>query len=1632
MKKANFTNSVSRAKNVSYFFILLLSLTIQFTGTSQCTLACNGTVNISVDQNCEADLSLDMFLNAEGSSCPNGSFEIILKNHHGTVTIDRFDLVSGSGNVTWSSASAYIKETVQYMIRDKNSTNTCWGYANIEDKLPPVIKGGCGGSNTVPESILCCDAIDFGTPVVDECSGVANIDILNMETVKDCDLPDDVVKQIKRTIIATDKCGNTSSPCEQTLIIKRLFPLINCQEPVEADSIGLGCPSDLNFICGNLDEYTDTDGDGFPDPTIRGGGVPYLDKNGDGVFSYTDTNDNNIYDPGVDRPIGGDIYLFPLEYNGEPYNFSESVTGILDYCNMAVTVDDIVLGNSKCVTKILRMWTIREWHCGVESTKVCSQTIEIVDPEGPKITSAPHDFTASTNGYTCEARVRLPEIQATDVCAWVGQIDVFWKDSDSDLGGSVLDFDKASEHEKFVSLPEGTIEVKYVVYDECQNFTEHVLIVTVEDNTPPVAICDEHTVVSLTYDGLAEVPASALDDGSYDDCGLKKLLVRRMDPSCNCDDHYPKFDDHHYLGSYEDPDGRNHFYYLSKFKTFGHKAKKLSKAMGGYAVVYESKQEWDQVNSWIDGKLSDDDKYWMGLSDAKHEGIFEWENGHPFSSVGFNNDDKPNNDRYPWEPGFPISNRDNTNGALNDCVAANKGSSYEWRDMGPSAKAQFIIEIEDPCGFSGYAPFCCEDIGISQMVVFRAVDNWGNFNDCMVEVTTQDKFEPFVECPPDITVKCGFHYSTLDDFGKVVKGADNREAIYIPTKYLCSPTGSGSDGTPALWDGYAHDNCDVEVLEQDPDLSGLNQCGIGTIVRTWEAYHPNDVSNVARCWQYISYTFDGDNYPIYEMTIDDHETINMCLDIDNTAEDLSPDIYGYPEYPKVNGKPVAETECDLVGFTYDDQIFPFNDGTGDACFKVIRNWKIIDWCNPCTFDQTAKVDGVPCYRGPHNLVQIFKINNNVAPVLGLPCDDVVFCTYDGQCAEGKVDLCMTATDDCTETSNLHWSYTIEYFFTEDSGNYNHDSNSNDDGSFDDYTRSGSGGKARLRNADNEDLFPVGKHKITWVFEDKCGNRTSCNQVLKIENCKAPSPYCIDGLAIDLMPVGERDQVSGLFTEGMIEIWASDFDLGSSHPCGYEVINSFSEDPTDGFKVFTCEDFANSPLEVDVYSLVIVGEGEHETVISSYCTASLDVQNNMGIDCNLDGRPGSAIISGIIMTEDGEHVRDVQVNLMGSDQVAESTNDGGIYAFPSMDIGGSYSIDPEKNDDPMNGLSTLDIVLTQKHIIGLEALDSPYKMIAADVNNDRSISAADLVELRKMILGVYDGFANNDSWRFVSDDYTFSDPDHPFSENFTEQYDIDNLESDMAVDFTAIKVGDVNSSARINLMGETEPRSKERLRLAIPNMTYEPNDLVQVPVTLGADVNFVGYQFTMNFDESQLEYVGVNAGSIEMTSANIGTQQVRNGMITISWNDIDVVDANQNETLFILNFKAKTTNVLSSSLRISSDLTLAQAYSQNNEILDITLETSNSESVRKEFELFQNTPNPFTNVTEIGFTIPESANVTITIHNVTGKIIRTYQGEYNRGYNSILVSKDDIGVSGVVYYSLETDDFNATKRMVVIE
>ncbi len=883
--------------------------------------------------------------------------------------------------------------------------------------------------------------------------------------------------------------------------------------------------------------------------------------------------------------------------------------------------------------------------------------------------------------------------------------------------------------------------------------------------------------------------------------------------------------------------------------------------------------------------------------------------------------------------------------------------------------------------FDDYVKFCCEDTEAPVMVRFRVYDVdpgegpveefrhgpggdlFGRYNECMVEVEVQDKLPPVVTCPPDITITCTYDFDPddLDQFGIVALAQEDREAIIIDDPDF-------SD-TPVNWgmDGFTLDNCVVDIRETI--IKEINTCNVGEIRRLFVAEDAGD--RTAQCLQRItiirSDTFDRNNitWPL------NYEATNLGCDAGTLPPESLPPLFDEPTF--------TETECEQVATSYEDEIFIFN-GEEEACFKIIRTWKVIDWCGE--YEDPENGTMFPIYS--HQ--QVIKVFNDIAPQITSDCGPLQICTFDDQCADGFIELNVTAQDDCTE--NLNYSYKIDL---------------NQD---DIYEIEASGSNAT-------GSYPVGRHNILWTVEDACGNKTSCTQEFNIANCKKPTPLCYDGIITVVME-----------STGTVDIWASDLDKGSYHICDQiKVFVSFSPDSLVLNRTFTCDDLGDN--EVDLW---VIDENGN----SDFCTVTVTVQDdNNGNAC--DGFNDDGDILGLITTEDDDEVADVNVTLEGGSVDDAITGENGLFAFPDMPFGGSYTVVPHSNDNPLNGISTFDILLIQRHIQGVRRLDSPYKVIAADVNNTEEVTALDIIELRRLLLGYYSEFQNNTSWRFIDENHIFTDDLNPWNEDFPEEYVIDPFEDHMMdVNFKAVKIGDVNGSASTDGFVETEDRTGDAMVVSLQDQKIARGELIRVPVQINAAEGFQAYQYGWTFDSDALSYQGYTRGALQLDDSYFGTQAVDAGHISTLWYATAAqAEMNTMDVLYTIEFVALRDGYLSDYLDITDALIDAEAVSLNDEQVEVELEYRSSDAAAG-VVLYQNRPNPFSDETQISFSLPDAAEATITVIDVHGKIILAKTGYFDKGLNVVTLQASELSSDGVLHYRLETDDFVEMKKMILVK
>ena len=213
-------------------------------------------------------------------------------------------------------------------------------------------------------------------------------------------------------------------------------------------------------------------------------------------------------------------YPDPIE-TGIPTLEGKPIYPVEDFlCNITVEYEDTELPAIGCTRKIMRMWRVTEWWCSETKIRPIPQMITIVDTQGPDV-QAPRDMDITTGRRNCEVLVMIPPIEAEDACNNPVMVDVQYP------GGFLK-----NQNGGMVTLGVGANKIIYTVYDQCYNSSQDSMIIYVRDETPPVAICEGHTVVALTDQSIAEVFAESIDDGSYDECMLDTLAVRRMDTPC--------------------------------------------------------------------------------------------------------------------------------------------------------------------------------------------------------------------------------------------------------------------------------------------------------------------------------------------------------------------------------------------------------------------------------------------------------------------------------------------------------------------------------------------------------------------------------------------------------------------------------------------------------------------------------------------------------------------------------------------------------------------------------------------------------------------------------------------------------------------------------------------------------------------------------------------------------------------------------------------------------------------------------------------------------------------------------------------------------------------------------------------
>jgi hypothetical protein len=85
-----------------------------------------------------------------------------------------------------------------------------------------------------------------------------------------------------------------------------------------------------------------------------------------------------------------------------------------------------------------------------------------------------------------------------------------------------------------------------------------------------------------------------------------------------------------------------------------------------------------------------------------------------------------------------------------------------------------------------------------------------------------------------------------------------------------------------------------------------------------------------------------------------------------------------------------------------------------------------------------------------------------------------------------------------------------------------------------------------------------------------------------------------------------------------------------------------------------------------------------------------------------------------------------------------------------------------------------------------------------------------------------------------------------------------------------------------------------------------------------------------------------------------------------------------------------------------------------------------------YKLEQNYPNPFNSTTNIRYTITQSSRVSLKVFNLMGREVITILDRYQENGSYDVIFRPDNLASGIYFYTLTSEDFKDTKKLILLK
>ncbi|MDO8365771.1 MAG: hypothetical protein Q7T20_03160 [Saprospiraceae bacterium] len=313
---------------------------------------------------------------------------------------------------------------------------------------------------------------------------------------------------------------------------------------------------------------------------------------------------------------------------------------------------------------------------------------------------------------------------------------------------------------------------------------------------------------------------------------------------------------------------------------------------------------------------------------------------------------------------------------------------------------------------------------------------------------------------------------------------------------------------------------------------------------------------------------------------------------------------------------------------------------------------------------------------------------------------------------------------------------------------------------------------------------------------------------------------------------------------------------------------------------------------------------------------------------------------------------------------------------------------------LNGVSVVDLCKIGQHIMGINPLPSPFALIAADANKSGSVTTFDLIELRKLILGVYNTLPNNTSWRFITDYCVFQNPANPFQGNCQSEIssaELAALDGGIAR-VLGIKTGDVDGDVRFDGEPYVPPVVTDSITMLLPQGLLSAGIPVAIPVKFDKDFTLGSLQVKFFIDPALARYDSISDGLMDVNSTTFAHYDSLTGRLIFTASGYFDFLAQAGVPLFYLHLTPLQSVNLTTVLNVAHDDPSVRTFAIGSDCaLYYTIGSTYSGFVSspmpelRGLRVGQPSPNPFGDRTCLEIELESSEWAVLEIFDLTGRL-----------------------------------------------